>query len=479
MEHKLPNKHREGIPMNCSNIHLTIAWDTINNFLITKQQKPAVDQASNLILQEHHFKTMLDNEEIWYYEKGCYYPTGETIIKKIIQEQDAISENLSSHFINEVIESVKRKTYIKREDFEAPIHLICVGNGIYDLKEKKLIEHNPKFYFKSKINIDYKTEATCPNIKKFIEDIVEQKHFRTLFEIPAYLLYRDYFYQKAIMLNGTNDNGKSKYIGLLEYFIGQKNFSSEELQQICHNIFSKAELFGKLMNSSADLPATIMENTGDFKKLTSGTDTISAQRKFGQPFQFKNYAKLIFSANEVPESKDTTDAFFKRWIIIDFPYRFVLGLKEPKDNLKLADPNILEKITTKEEMEGLLYVCLGLLPDLLERGCFYNNPPVEEIKQRYLLKSNSAIVFIENELVDSIPEDVKDSDYEPFIEKEFLWKEYLAFCKAKRTVPRTLTGFYLEVKNRWSVPTERRLVSLGVRKYCFVGVRYLGSWRNG
>ena len=37
--------------------------------------------------------------------------------------------------------------------------------------------------------------------------------------------------------------------------------------------------------------------------LVSG-DFIRAQKKYGQPFEFSNYAKLIFSANEIPQSED-------------------------------------------------------------------------------------------------------------------------------------------------------------------------------
>lgn len=446
---------------------------------IPGDKKKAAEMASELIIKITPFKTMFDNNEMWYYENGCYYQGGETRVKHIIQQQTAINDSLSINFINEVIGYVQRKTYIEREQFEAPVNLICVGNGVFDVLQNKLIPHSNEYFFKSKINIDYIESADCPSIKKFLGEIVEEKNKDTLMEIPAYLLYRDYFYQKAVMLNGTNDNGKSKYIGLLEKFVGNKNFSSEELQQICHSTFSKAELFGKLMNSCADLPATIMENTGDFKKLTSGTDTISAQRKFGQPFQYKNYAKLIFSANEVPESKDTTDAFFKRWVIIDFPFKFVLGLENEEGNLRKADPNILEKIATKEEMEGLLKNALNVLPGLIARGCFTNNPTTEEIKQRYLLKSNSAVVFIETELADSVPEENKnDADYECFVIKDFLWAEYLDFCKFKRTTPKSSTAFSMQIKEKWAAYTEKRTVGVGIRRNCWLGVRYLSKWRS-
>jgi phage/plasmid-associated DNA primase len=62
------------------------------------------------------------------------------------------------------------------------------------------------------------------------------------------------------------------------------------------------------------LKAEKLTNMGIFKMLLSG-DAIRAQKKHGQPFDFRNIAKLIFSANEIPESNDQTYAYFKHWII--------------------------------------------------------------------------------------------------------------------------------------------------------------------
>ena len=45
-------------------------------------------------------------------------------------------------------------------------------------------------------------------------------------------------------------------------------------------------------------------------------DSVTGEHKFGQPFTFGNYAKMIFSANLIPEREDKTDAFYRRWVII-------------------------------------------------------------------------------------------------------------------------------------------------------------------
>lgn len=50
-----------------------------------------------------------------------------------------------------------------------------------------------------------------------------------------------------------------------------------------------------------------------------------------------NFAKLIFSANQIPVTPDETDAFFSRLIIINFPNQLLVDK---------ADPSLVEKLTT-------------------------------------------------------------------------------------------------------------------------------------
>jgi putative DNA primase/helicase len=53
--------------------------------------------------------------------------------------------------------------------------------------------------------------------------------------------------------------------------------------------------------------------------------------------KFVNFAKLIFSANQIPVTPDETDAFFSRLIIINFPNQLLVDK---------ADPSLVEKLTT-------------------------------------------------------------------------------------------------------------------------------------
>jgi putative DNA primase/helicase len=64
-----------------------------------------------------------------------------------------------------------------------------------------------------------------------------------------------------------------------------------------------------------------MDKTEIFKKFTSGIDSIDGENKYPDSFVFKNTAKLIFSANTLPEAK-RDQAYYSRWQLITFPNNF-------------------------------------------------------------------------------------------------------------------------------------------------------------
>jgi putative DNA primase/helicase len=185
------------------------------------------------------------------------------------------------------------------------------------------------------------------------------------------------------MLVGEGANGKSTLINVIKALLGKENCSAVSLQDIAINKFSAAELLGKMVNLHPDLKADKIKDGGYFKALVSG-DRIKAERKYGQPFELENKAKLIFSANEIPETDDDSYAYFRRWVIVPFNRTF------EGDN---RDTNLLSKLTTPEELSGLLYwalICLRLL--LKENG--FGDTDIDDIRRQYQLGASRIEDFI-------------------------------------------------------------------------------------
>ena len=133
-----------------------------------------------------------------------------------------------------------------------------------------------------------------------------------------------------------------------------------------------------------------------FKRLTSGIDTIDAEKKYMPSFNFKNTAKLTFSANKLPEGpKDP--AFYERFCLIEFVHKF-RGTKQ-------GDKRLIRKLTDQNELSGFLNLALTGLKRLIDNDCFSYNKSFEEVEKAYLLNSNPVAYFMENYTVSS-PEDI-------------------------------------------------------------------------
>jgi putative DNA primase/helicase len=344
-----------------------------------------------------------DNQEIYRYNGRYHEPNGEQYIKSEVQ--DIIGAKCTPTMKNNVISCVKdnKELWINRDDFNKDKNLINLKNGIYNIKTKEFNKHTPRHLFTYEIPVDYGPNAKCPKIMKFFKEVLSPEDILVIQELFGYCLYPSYQIEKAFIFLGDGANGKSTLLNLLTRFLGKNNISSVPLQVIGKDKFAASDLYGKLANICADIPNTALNNTSLFKMLT-GQDSIRAEKKFKDPFNFYNIAKHIFSANQIPPSPaDQSDAFFRRWILINFPNRFI-GSK--------CDRNILEKITVFPEMSGLLNWALEGLKRLLEKKEFSRYTSIDEVREYWNKSSNLIAEFIyENIEQDDNGVETKDEVY--------------------------------------------------------------------
>jgi putative DNA primase/helicase len=401
------------------------------------------------LMKDFHFITMKDNDVVYVYIDGFYQPYGEILVKQ--QCKIRLGAEYRKNRVSEVLDYIKASTYTDRR--EEPAHLVPLANGILNLKTMELQPYKPDYMFFNKLPVKYDPDAGCPQIKKFLMDITATKEdIDILLEVIGFCLYREYFIAKALMLVGGGSNGKSTFLNLVKAFLGRENVSSRSLQDLEEHRFSKADLHHKLANIYADLPDKALFRTGTFKMLT-GRDLITAERKFQHSFMFENYAKLLFSANKVPEAYDDTDAFFRRWLIVVFPNQFI-GDK--------ADPYILEKLTTPEELSGLLNLVLEALKRLLERGRFSHSKTTEEIREDYIRKSSPIAAFVL---------DCLEVDSDAFIIKQELFNTFAAYCRERGIPCVTKDTFFKNLPRHVAVTDERPKIE-GKRPTTFKGIRY-------
>lgn len=409
-----------------------IKQDIISKILIyitLRKEDEATELIVNEIKKNNHFNAIKQDKssELWYYEDGIRKPNGESHIKEICRQILGLA--YTPQRVNKVIAKIEADNFIDADDFfkkeQENVKEILTLNGILNLDTLELKEFTPKKYFFNKINANYNPNATCPNIEKFLGEIVKSiEDIKVIYEFIGYTLLKAYPIQIAFMLIGDGENGKGVLGNLIRTFLNSKNCSSVPLNQLTPENFSCSELFGKLLNWAGDISNTDLKDSGRFKEFTSGTDEINAKRKFQKDLFFINYAKLSFSCNELPRVYDFTHGFWRRWIVLEFPYKFLkkreYDILEDKTNVKLADNELIKKLITEDELSGLLNKALKGLSRLLKNKQFSSTKSTAEIKDFWIRKSDSFTAFCFDNL---------ESSEDNYISKRKIRKEFNKYCK--------------------------------------------------
>jgi putative DNA primase/helicase len=225
-----------------------------------------------------------------------------------------------------------------------------------------------------------------------------------------------------------------------------------------------SHLFGKFLNIAGDIGNQDLKDTSMFKMLT-GRDLVSGRRKYMTNIHFQNYAKFIFSCNELPMVYDMTKGFWDRWILLEYPYTFVCQdeFEKSKANplVKVRDEGIIEKITTPEEMSGFLNQALIGLNRLLANKGFSYTLGTEEVKSKWIRKSNSFMAFCY---------DFIEGESDGSITKKELRKKYAEFCKQHKIAPRSDVVIKRVLQDNYGVIEERREV-LGIYEWIWEGIK--------
>jgi len=399
-----------------------------------KHWATATEILVNYIKEQNNFYTTKDDNkcETWVYKEGIYVPQGRSEVKEMLR--DLLKEYYSQYIYGLVIVKIEVDTFVDSQKFFGNNYKdeVPVKNGLLNIFTRELKPFTKEKIFFNKLPVTYNPSSRCPQIEKFLCDILPVDEDKEVFyEIGGFCLYNEYLFEKAFMFVGIGRNGKDKSIELIKRTIGIENCSSIPLMALQADSFVISELFGKKANMAGDISGQDLKDTSMFKALT-GRSLISARRKFLNNVVFVNYAKFIFACNELPMVYDTSKGFWDRWILIEFPFSFVSKNEydnaTDKSRLKLRDENIIERITTEEELSGLLNKFLDGLSRLMINKTFSVTKGTEEIKTLWIRKSNSFVAFC----MDKIEE-----DYDGRITKKDLRKNYSKYCKKHNIPPKS------------------------------------------
>lgn len=350
------------------------------------------------IMRDFHFYTLKDTEEMLVYENGVYKLGGEIVIK---EECEKRIENCGSSFCNEIVNTIQRRTYVDRSEFDRDPRTLNLKNGLINLETEEFREHTPNYLSRVQLPVIYNPKAGCVKFMEFlIQCLPNPKDRITVLEEFASALRRDLNLEKIYMHLGGGGNGKSTMFYVVEEFLGKDNVSNIPIHDLVSNRFAKAELDGKLANIYADIETDELSKLGTLKALAS-RDDMQVEKKNKNPFKLRPFAQYFFSTNKLPELRDYSDAVFRRFIVTEWKEKFRLE-KDQEGHAK--NPNLKYELTTEEELSGVLNLLIKVCKKLVTKGALTYEQSIKQLRKEWKEKADPISQFIRSCLVQDINE---------------------------------------------------------------------------
>lgn len=333
--------------------------------------------------------------------------------------------NSTQLFISKQIYS---DTQINYFDNSSP-DLISFKNGTYNMKNNCMKPNDPNDYILTGHNYNLDMKSNTPITEKWFKETFHDAD-KFMMEFIGYMFYRSYKpFQKFIILRGSGGDGKSTFLNYVRKLIGGSNTSSIDLKGLSGDNakFNTSLLYGKELNYFADIGKDYLKDSSTIKALT-GDDHIKAEFKGRDPFDFLNYAKLLFSANELPTFSDFTPGFIRRIGLVNF--HFI------PDFLKRYDMNQIEN-----EIPAFAYKCMIAFKKALDRNELSETKEMKGQTKKWLEMNDHIASFVsERCLIDLSNEHGESSSC--------VYKEYTDYCMEQGYKARSQSALteYLESK---------------------------------
>lgn len=373
---------------------------------------------------------MLENTP-YIYGSGCYHEDANGIrLKSQIQKllyRDCIKATTIQGIYNLLVSQPqvqKRFTDLNNQ----PSHWVNFQNGYFDVMEWKLIEHDTKYLMINQIPFSfYPDQAETvltggTHIRKYLDfSISDETDQQTFWQYLGYCMTTDTRFQKFLMIKGKGGTGKSIAISFIQHIVGSGNYASMSLQNL-NQRFYPTGLFGKLLNACADIPSTAMESVDIIKKAV-GEDTLLYEKKGQDPTQFNSYAKLLFSANEMPLNlDDKTNAYYRRLLVLD------INRTIPEEE---KDSKLKEKMCN--ESAYAIHMAMLALKQLYTDNHFIESNHSKECIAHLYRSADSVKAFTDDMLCHKVGEKIKRSE---------VYKMYEEYCEDNGRTPHGKSRFW-------------------------------------
>lgn len=410
------------------------------------------------------------NNQLHYFDGCCYRKLNDKIALEMIFGE-MTKEQVENYWVAKNARGIM--DYLQnRADIDLQINqvepsreVVSVRNGNLNLMTGEFFDSTPEIITTYAVQADYLWEDDTEDLETpvwddFIISAIDgdpEEVLDFMNTILGYLLCPSVAAKKFFVLGTAPDSGKSVIGEFLEILLRAENVSNLPLDEFGSR-FSTANLVGKVLNLNMDLPDRPISSTAvsRIKQLT-GRDTITVEKKYMNPWEYKNGAKLVFGTNSPIRLTRQNEAFFRRMIVIPFNH----SVPEEDQDTELLKKLLREKdkIVTKALRAAIrLYNTDFVFPQLpaseamLAQWRGAKNDSVERFIQQCCVKTDDQNDFASSERCYQVYEDFCDDfdlrpvDMKMFVQemkKEFPGKRASFITESGRFQPRGFSNIIL------------------------------------
>ena len=394
------------------------------------------------------------NKTLYRYQDGIYVEDAAGFLDSCIVNELLERGIDEKGRVTMAAQQVRHYLTFGKVETEYPFNIypdaIPVRNGILKIDFATgltmLLPFSPEYRFNYRLNVVFNADADGTPILNYLDSLGTDTNI--LLQIPAHALLGmlGRVYKKAYFLKGSKNSGKSTFVDLIvRHLFGIPVCSSVSLQALLFDRFRLAELDGKIINAYADLSDQKLRDIGLFKTLTGG-DQFTVERKHRDPYQMKNKALFLFSGNKYPKIDAGDEAFWDRWIALEFSKSFNV------------DPTFEEKTFTEINISGFLNIVLIKMQEIIKSGSI---TVTDSVEKQWLNDASSCHRFIQECL---------ERHNKAVLIKADAYKKYVEFCDMgdyEVEAQRALTD---AIRTRGAL-TGSQFTIKGKREHCYQGYR--------
>lgn len=381
-----------------------------------------------IIDTEHIF---VINDIAFLYEDGVFREDVKGIKIKAKIQSFLYRNEIKSTTLERIYKLLLTQPMIQKKFEEVnayPAWWINFKNGMLDVKEWKMHRHKPEYLATNQLPHEFTVRPEeGKNFIKFMNEAVpDDEDKKMILTYMGYCMTRDVSFQQFMMIKGDGGTGKSRIIALAEHIVGKENFSNISLESL-NERFYPTNLFGKLMNSCADI-STAPLNAVDVIKKVTGDDEVMFERKgMDANGSFKSYAKLLFSANKIPINLDEkSSAFYRRLLVLE------MNIKPKEKDLQLD-----EKL--KAEAAYVIFLACRYLREAYQKGELPSSSNSKRLVNELYKDADSVKAWIDEKM---------QQDSNAKVLKSTLYKLYEEYCKEEDRTAHGRKGFYDSLKEK-------------------------------